>query len=152
MFKLLKKYNNLEKIERKILNRTFVWLIFAFILVRLIPLKWFSNLLGVFNPARPAGGKEIKLNLNNKQLQLISVVQKNIRRLKKRMPWNVKCFEEAIAAKKTLEKFNIKTTIYLGVAKKEEMKLIAHAWLKSGEVFVTGKKGHKQHTVVGFYT
>lgn len=152
MFKLLKKYISLKKTERKILNRTLFWLIFALILVRLIPIKWFSNLLGVFNPAHPAGGKEIKFDLNNKQLQLISVVQKNIRRLKKQLPWTVKCFEEAIAAKKILEKCNIKTTIYLGVAKKEETKLIAHAWLKSGDVFITGKKGYKQYTVVGFYT
>ncbi|NOQ26732.1 MAG: lasso peptide biosynthesis B2 protein [Bacteroidales bacterium] len=145
MFKLLKKYFSLKKTERKILNRTLFWLIFALILVRLIPIKWFSNLLGVFN-------KEIKLDLNNKQLLLISVLQKNIRRLKKRLPWTVKCFEEAIAAKKILEKYNIKTTIYLGVAKKEEEILIAHAWLKSGDVFISGRKGHKQHTVVGFYT
>ena len=145
MFKLLKKYISLKKTERKILNRTLFWLIFALILVRLIPIKWFSNLLGVFN-------RELKFDLNNKQLKLISVLQKNIRRLKKRLPWTVKCFEEAIAAKKILEKYNIKTTIYLGVAKKEEEILIAHAWLKSGDIFISGKKGHKQHTVVGFYT
>lgn len=151
MFKLLKKYISLEKTERRIFNQTLFWLMFAFILVRLIPIKWFSNLLGVFN-SRPADGKEKKLDLNNKQLQFISVLQKSIRQLKKRLPWTVKCFEEAIAAKKVLEKYNIKTTIYLGVAKKEEEVLIAHAWLKSGDVFISGEKGHKHHTVVGFYT
>lgn len=145
MFELFNKYTSIVKIERKILNQTFFWLIYAFILVRFIPLKRFSNLLGVFN-------KEMKLELNHKQLLLVSVVQKNIGRLKKRLPWNVKCFEEAIAAKKTLEKHNVKATIYLGVAKKDKNKLIAHAWLKSGDVFITGKKGHKHHTVVGFYT
>jgi uncharacterized membrane protein YbjE (DUF340 family) len=145
MFKLFRKYYSLDKTEREILNRTFIWLIYAIILVRMIPLKWFSNLLGVFN-------KEIKFDVNNDQLHLITVVQRNIRRLKKRIPWDAKCFEEAIAAKKVLEKNNLKTTIYLGVAKKDERSLIAHAWLKSGNVFITGKKGHKTHTIVGFYT
>lgn len=152
MFKLLKKYISIKKIDRKILNRTFFWLIFGLILVRLIPIKWFSRLLGDFNPAEPADRKEIKYDVNKDQLQYIYIVQRNIRRLKRVIPWKVKCFEEAIAAKKVLEKHNIKTSMYLGVAKKDGNSLIAHAWLKRGDIFISGKKGHKQHAVVGFYT
>jgi len=145
MFKLLKEYYSLNKEERKILNLTFIWLIIGFILARLVPLKWFNNLLGEYK-------KEISVDLDENQKQLILKFKQNNIKLKRRLPWKVKCFEEAIAAKKVLEKYHIKSTIYLGVAKKTEHKLIAHAWLKSGNLFITGKKGHKKQAIVGFYS
>lgn len=145
MFKLLKKYYKIDKKERVILNQTFFWLIYAFVLVRIIPLKWFNSVLGEFK-------KEIEFEINEDQLQLIKVLRKNIRRLKRKLPWKVKCFEEAIAVKKVLERHQIKSTIYLGVSKDKNSKLIAHAWLKIGNVFITGKKGFEKFTVVGFYS
>ncbi|MCK5028334.1 MAG: lasso peptide biosynthesis B2 protein [Bacteroidales bacterium] len=145
MFKLLKKYYKIDKKERIILNQTFFWLIYAFVLVRIIPLKWFSSVLGEFK-------KEIEVDVNENQLQLIDVLRKNKRRLKKRLPWKVKCFEEAIAVKKVLEKHQIKSTIYLGVSKDKNSKLIAHAWLKIGSDFISGKKGYEKFSVVGFYS
>lgn len=144
LFKYIKKYYSIDKTERKILNRTFFWLLYALILVRIIPLRWFSHFLGDFN-------KEGVCNCNENELQLIEIEIKNIKRLKKRIPWKIKCFEEAITAKKVLGSYNVITTIYLGVAKNNK-KLIAHAWLKYGEVFITGKKGYDQFVVVGFYT
>lgn len=145
MFKLIRKYYSIERTERKILNRTFIWLIYAFILVRMVPLRWFSHVLGDFN-------HEINCDLSENEMKLIAIAKKNIRRLKKRMPWKVKCFEEAIAAKKVLEIFKINSTLYLGVNKSLKNKLIAHAWLKSGDIFITGEKGHKQYAITGFYS
>ncbi len=145
MFKLFKKYYKTDKTERKILNQTFFWLIYAFILARIIPLKWFNSILGEFK-------KEIEVGINENQIWLIDIAKKNIRRLKKRLPWKVKCFEEAIAVKKVLEKHRVKSTIYLGVSKNKNSKLIAHAWLKIGDDFITGKKGYEKFTVVGFFS
>jgi Transglutaminase-like superfamily len=152
MFKLFKKYYSIDKTERKILNRTFFWLIYAFVLVRFIPLKWFSRLLGEFNQPLLEGGKEVVVEINSKQKELIQVQKKNIRRWKRILPWKVKCFEEAIAAKNILEKYKIKSSLFLGVAKETDKKLKAHAWLKSGDVFITGEKGHKQYVITGFYS
>ena len=166
MFKLLRKYFSIDKTERRILNRTFFWLIYAFILARLIPLRWFSGLLGEFNPVRlaadlpadrhgkagPAGGKEVAVEINSGEKELIQMLRKNIRRWKRYLPWKVKCFEEAIAAKKVLEKYKISSTLYLGVDKNTEKELIAHAWLKCRDIFISGEKGHKQYAIVGFYS
>ena len=145
MFKLLRKYYSIDKTERKILNRTFFWLIYAFILVRLVPLRWFSGLLGEFK-------KEEVLEINSGEKELIQMLVKNIRRWKRFLPWKVKCFEEAIAAKKVLEKYKINSTLYMGVDKNTEKELIAHAWLKVGNEIIIGKKGYEKFSVVGFYT
>lgn len=145
MFKKIKKYYSIEPTERKILNRTFFWLIYAFILVRFIPLRWFSSCLGDFN-------RETEIKLDDKQIHLINLFRKNLRRLKKALPWQVKCLEEAIAGKKVLINYDIKTILYLGVAKEGEQNLKAHAWLKIGDQFITGEQGHQNYTVVGFYS
>lgn len=144
MFRKIKKYYSIDQTERKILNRTFFWLIYAFILVRFIPLRWFSSSLGEFN-------KRAEVKTDERQIQLINLFRKNLKRLKKVLPWQVKCFEEAIAGKKVLINYDIRTTLYLGVTKEGEQNLKAHAWLKSGDQFITGERGYKNYTVVGFY-
>jgi hypothetical protein len=144
MFSQLKKYFKQSNLEREILNRTFAWLLLSFILVRIIPLRWFSSLLGEFK-------KEIDTELKATDLIKITSVNKSIKRLKRILPWRVKCFEEAIAAKKVLEKYKIKSTLYLGVDKNENKQLIAHAWLNNGDFNITGGNVATKFKVVGFY-
>ncbi|MGE0090833.1 MAG: lasso peptide biosynthesis B2 protein [Bacteroidales bacterium] len=145
MFKLFRKYIKLRKQERKILNQTFFWLIFATVLARLTPLRWFNHLLGEFK-------KEDLTELESTQIEIVQQFKKNLRRWKRYLPWRIKCFEEAITAKKVLEKYKIKTTLYLGVDKNDKKELTAHAWIKAGSKMITGEKGYERYVVVGFYS
>ncbi|MGO4496755.1 lasso peptide biosynthesis B2 protein [Paenibacillus sp. 2RAB27] len=63
--------------------------------------------------------------------------------------WESKCLVRAIAGMKMLHRRQIESTLYLGAAKDESMKMIAHAWLRSGHYYVTGKEGMERFTVVG---
>jgi hypothetical protein len=63
--------------------------------------------------------------------------------------WESKCLVKAIAGMKMLKRRKIESTLYLGTAKDESAKMIAHAWLRSGPVYVTGKEGMEKFTVVG---
>src|SRR5262245_26517555 len=56
----------------------------------------------------------------------------------KRTFWKSTCLVRAIAAMRMLEKRRIESTLYLGTAKDESGKMIAHAWLRSGCIYVTG--------------
>jgi hypothetical protein len=53
-------------------------------------------------------------------------------------PWESKCLVKAITAQRMLKRYKIYSTIYLGVNKDEKNNMEAHAWLRSGSVFVTG--------------
>ena len=64
------------------------------------------------------------------------------------LPWKSKCLTEAIATKRLLERYNIKTTLFLGVAKDEDQKLIAHAWLRWGQRIISGAIGYQRFTIV----
>jgi hypothetical protein len=116
----------------------------SFILVRIVPLKWFGSLLGEFK-------KEIQTELEATDLIKIALVKRSIRRIKRFLPWKIKCFEEAITAKKVLERYEIKSTLYLGVDKNESKQLIAHAWLRNGDYNITGGNISTKFKVVGFY-
>ncbi|MDD5937239.1 MAG: lasso peptide biosynthesis B2 protein [Clostridiales bacterium] len=60
--------------------------------------------------------------------------------------WQSKCLVRAMVAQKLLTRKHISSTLYLGV-KKENDKLIAHAWLRTGRLYCTGGDG-KDFTIV----
>lgn len=63
--------------------------------------------------------------------------------------WESMCLVRAIAAMRMLERRRIESTLYLGTAKDENGKLIAHAWLRSGPFYITGAEVMERFTVVG---
>lgn len=65
--------------------------------------------------------------------------------------WESKCLAQAITAKIMLNRRKIKSTLYLGVAKDENGKMIAHAWVKSCGIILTGANGMKKFTVVSIF-
>lgn len=67
--------------------------------------------------------------------------------------WESKCLVRALTAQRFLRYKGIHSTLYLGCAIKEG-KMVAHAWLRCGEMYVTGGNGEKDgYAVVDrFYT
>ncbi|MDR1171095.1 MAG: lasso peptide biosynthesis B2 protein [Bacteroidales bacterium] len=66
--------------------------------------------------------------------------------------WGRKCLVESIAAKRMLNRRQIPATLYMGVAKNEKGKLIAHAWIRSGDIWVSGGRNRHKFTVVGIFS
>lgn len=67
----------------------------------------------------------------------------------RRVPWTNKCVEQAFAAKLMLRRRGLSNTLYLGVAR--DVTLEAHAWLRSGDVCVTGEAELERYTVVATF-
>lgn len=63
-------------------------------------------------------------------------------------PWESKCLVQALTAQKMLKNKEIQTTLYLGVNKDEDGKMIAHAWIRCGEYCITGGSEMKGFSVV----
>lgn len=62
--------------------------------------------------------------------------------------WESKCLVRAIANMKMLERRRIASTLYLGTGKDEQGKMIAHAWLRSGTIYLSGAEVMKNFVVV----
>ncbi|QSF45671.1 lasso peptide biosynthesis B2 protein [Paenibacillus tianjinensis] len=63
-------------------------------------------------------------------------------------PWKSTCMVRAVAGLKMLEKRGIDSTLYMGVAKDKQGRMIAHAWLRSGSYYVSGDDVMKGFVVV----
>jgi hypothetical protein len=63
--------------------------------------------------------------------------------------WESKCLVKAIAGMKMLQRRQLECTLYLGTAKDETGNMIAHAWLRSGALFISGAEEMGRFTVVG---
>jgi hypothetical protein len=79
-------------------------------------------------------------------------IYRAMRRSSVYLPFREKCLVDAIVTKKMLQKYNIESTIYLGVAKDGNKKLIAHAWLRYGNNFIVGKRGMEKFVPMEWYT
>lgn len=66
------------------------------------------------------------------------------------VPWDSKCLDQALAAKKILNKRGMKCTMYMGIKQDKNQELVAHAWLRCGNYAVTGGTG-KDYAVTGIY-
>ena len=54
--------------------------------------------------------------------------------------WESKCLVRALTAQKLLAEKGIDSTMYLG-CKEDNGKMVAHAWIRVGKMFVTGGNG-----------
>jgi len=78
-------------------------------------------------------------------------VSRAILTMSRHLPWESKCLVQAISGKMMLRRRQIPSTLYLGVAKKEDGDLNAHAWIRCGDRILTGARGHRQFTVVASF-
>ena len=71
-------------------------------------------------------------------------------------PWSNTCLVQVLAAQRMLRERGIPGTFYIGAAPGDGVSgavgLEAHAWLKCGELFITGEAGHARYTVVSSFS
>jgi hypothetical protein len=60
-----------------------------------------------------------------------------VRVVAQRIPWRSDCMVQARAAQRWLRRFGLTTELVIGV-RKQGSALVAHAWLKHGDMIVTG--------------
>ena len=82
-------------------------------------------------------------------IKLAKLVGFHVNRVTEHLPLKRKCFVRALTARRILMKRGINTTIYMGVAL-EDGKMIAHAWSRCGQLYVTGGNGNGYSTVARF--
>ena len=94
-------------------------------------------------------GEESPENETPENIKLAKLVRFHVNRVTGHTPWESKCLVQALTARRILKKKNINTTLYLGVMK-ENNEMKAHAWLRCGELYVTGGDGSSFGMVAKF--
>lgn len=107
-----------------------------------------------FSKVAPSLGfhmKETPLAANAEEARKVRQVTRAIALMHRHTPWQTHCLARAFAGMNMLKRRGIESTLYLGTGKDENGKMIAHAWLRSGEIYVTGDDVMDQFTVVATY-
>ncbi len=141
------KWRRRSRTERLLLLEAFALLGIARLLVLTVPFKWLACSLGRH---MKVSSEEICIS----DLNLARIIGQAVRSAAGNTPWESVCLPQAIAAKWMLNRRKITGTLYLGVMKdKLKMeKLTAHAWIRCGNIIITGAEGHRQYTVVSTFS
>jgi hypothetical protein len=127
--------------ERRLLAEAALLLAAARLSVLVLPFRWISALLG---GAREETALETPV-------AAAAAVGRAVQRVSRFTPWRSNCLAQALAAHVMLRRRKIPTTLYLGVAKDADVRIHAHAWLRSGTLIVTGDHGHERFAAVMSY-
>ncbi|WP_249869445.1 lasso peptide biosynthesis B2 protein [Oceanobacillus saliphilus] len=138
--KKLKVFLALNKETKMLLVESYFYLAWA----RVLKLASFSKVA----PSLGNQMDETSLELNPETRKTLAAISQSIHLMSRYTFWESECLVKAMAAMKMLEKRHIESTLYLGTAKDESGKLIAHAWLRSGPFYITGKEGMERFTIV----
>lgn len=95
-------------------------------------------------------GKESEFEIDIDNCKIVKEVSFIVKLASYNTPWESKCLVQAMTAQKILNDKGIKTTLYLGVAK-EKNNMVAHSWLRYGQMFVTGGNGDLNYKRVGCF-
>lgn len=95
--------------------------------------------------------KETEIHATDEHRKMLVQIRYILQVASRNTPWDSKCLARAIAGMQMLERRNISSTLYLGTTKDEAGKLIAHAWLRSGSIFITGSEEMHRFTVTGMF-
>lgn len=139
----LQVYRAMQPKQRRLLKEAYLFLAWGRLLKGL-PFAKIAPRLGAHmeeTSDEPLDHKEL-------QVQMISLA---IRKMSKYTFWESQCLVQAIAAMYMLHRRKIDCTLYLGMAKEKQGDLAAHAWLRSGNMIVTGEEVMDQFTVVAYF-
>ncbi|WP_025716574.1 lasso peptide biosynthesis B2 protein [Paenibacillus sp. 1-18] len=95
--------------------------------------------------------EETSWKCNGWQEQSIRHISHAVELASRYTPWHSSCLVQAIAAMTLLRRRKLDCTLYLGTAKNAAGRLTAHAWVRSGPIYVTGEREMEAFTVVGIF-
>ncbi|OPY76055.1 MAG: hypothetical protein A4E64_01706 [Syntrophorhabdus sp. PtaU1.Bin058] len=141
------KWRRRSRAEHLLLVEAFVLLGAARLAALVLPFKWLAVTLG--RRSEDAGPEITAADLHCGRM-----IGQAVRSAANNTPWESVCLAQAVAGQWMLKRRHIAGTLYLGVTKdatRPEM-LAAHAWLRCGNMILTGREGYRQFTVVASFS
>ena len=141
---LLKKCRIFIKLDNRLkikYGKTFIYTGCARAFILFVPFNKIRKRMGNVKEESP---EEVDINTYMEARnvsEIVSIVSRHT-------PWESKCLVQALTAQKLLKEKEISTTLYLGVKKDRDNNMLAHAWLRCGEYYVTGGANKEGYAVV----
>lgn len=95
--------------------------------------------------------EETSVKPQTANLKILKQISEAIHLVSPHTFWKNECLVRAIAGQKMLHRRKIESTLYLGTGKDEYGNLVAHAWLRSGNFYISGAEGMHRFIVIGTF-
>jgi hypothetical protein len=107
------------------------------LLLKFVPFRHIPRLFGSRNYETPAQMPDV-----------VSQVRDAVAGANRVSPWRNRCLVSSLAGRCMLRRRRTGSKLSLGVAKGSDGRIVAHAWLRSGDAEVTAKHGDYQELFV----
>ncbi len=145
LFNYIKKFVRVPFKRKIVIIEAFLWLPIMKIIIHFVPTKIYTPIiLGELSKLTE------EIEIYNKT-EIFENMKWGINIVSEIMPWSKKCYAMATTAKIMLKYRGIKSTIYLGLIKKENGMFRAHAWIRAGNFYITGGNG-TGYTIVSYFS
>jgi hypothetical protein len=139
---LIRKWMKLDGDRRRMFWEAYRFMGFSRFLVLTRPFKQIAPGLGTMDAPETVPATDMRVTRK---------VAWAIRTAAKFTPWKSNCLAQGLAGWRMLKRRGLPAALYFGVAKDETDRMIAHAWLRSGEYFICGGDGSKRYAVTGIF-
>lgn len=119
----------------------FVLTIAANLSIKLIPFKKLIFILTNTDCAKAS-------SITEKQKGRLILITRLLKRIAGKVPWRVKCFEQAIVVLIFAKLLKIDMDVFFGISKSDDRKILVHAWTKVGDMYITGGESTDIFTIV----
>lgn len=142
MFSKLKKFLRIPGRERNLFLEALVLHLWVGLLLKLVPFRKIAELFSGQQPDILAGGEVQSLNsVPGWQSEKTEEIRRAVERAGAFSPWRNRCLVSSLAAKRMLNRRDIPSVLSLGVSRGSRGRVVAHAWLKSGNCELVRKDG-----------
>lgn len=128
--------------EKWLTIEVWFWAAVFRLMILFVPARYMKKLYGI-------SGEESSADECRENYILARKIVLHINRVSEHTPWESKCLVRALTAQKLFTKKKISSTLYLGI-KKDEEKMVAHAWIRTGGYYATGGNGDGYSVVAKF--
>jgi hypothetical protein len=141
---MLGKFLRLSSSDRRLFVEAAIWLGIARLAVLVVPFRWITPFFGTHMV-------ESTENTTPDHKDIMGRVSWAVQTASRHLPWECKCLAQAIAGKGMFKTRRVPSTLYLGLLKDGGEKLKAHAWLRTGDLIVTGARDMDRFIVVSSF-
>jgi hypothetical protein len=133
----VKRAARLPGTRRWLLGEALIALLIARAAMSLLPFRRIAVWLGTPGAEGPA-------TATAEEIRAAQEVGWAVGAMARRVPWDGRCFAQALAATWMLRRRGLDGTVSFGVSQCESMGFDAHAWLRLGSCIITGGPGHQR--------
>jgi hypothetical protein len=130
--------------DRLLLLEALAWLVWSKLLLLSVPFRWIAPHLGRAQAESPS-------QISREALDLAERVSWAVQSVAQHVPLGLVCLPQAMAAKWMLRRRGLDSTLYLGLARPEELRFTAHAWLRVGPKILTGRSESRLHATIATF-